>query len=384
MPRILIVTGEASGDLHGANLAGALLALRPDMGLVGVGGPKMNAAGVELLPGIERLDVMGMLGLTQLRAAIRNFLTLRHVVQGTRFDAIVLIDNPGMNLRLARVARRAGQRVVYYIAPQIWAWAPGRIRLIRRVVDRMVVILPFEEGLFRKAGVACDFVGHPLLDAVAPSYDRDELRKRFGLQGTAPVIGLLPGSREHEVRSLLPVMLQAAARLAGVYPGLGLVVAQASSIPDGLLEKLSAGSALPIRVIRDQASEVMAASELLLVASGTATLQAAVIGTPMVIAYRASWLTYWLARCLIRVDWIGLVNIVAGRRIVPELIQHEATAERLSEEASRLLRDEGASRAMREALRAVRESLGAPGASRRAAELVLAEIGAPSPLECQA
>jgi lipid-A-disaccharide synthase len=379
MPRILIVTGEASGDLHGANLAAAIRMLRPEAHVLGVGGPKMKAAGVELIPGIVRLDVMGMVGWAQLRAAWRNYVILSRLLRQSRFDAVVFIDHPGLNLHLARVAKRAGQRVVYYIAPQIWAWRPGRIRLISRVVDRMIVILPFEEALYRQAGVPCEFVGHPLLDAVAPSYDRAELRKRFGFETSAPVIGLLPGSREREVRSLLPVMLEAAARMARWHPGLLAVVAQASSIREGLeglIEELAAGAGLGVRVVRDQPNEVMAASDLLLVASGTATLQAAVIGTPMVIAYRTSWLSYWLARLVIRVNWIGLVNIVAGRGIVPELIQDEATAERLSDEGHRLLRDEAALSGMRAAFRAVRDSLGSPGASRRAAEVILKECRA--------
>ncbi len=377
MPRIFIVTGEASGDVHGANLAGAIRALRPDVELVGVGGSRMQAAGVTLLPGLKRTDAMGVtLGPAHLRAAIRNFVALARFLRRTPLDAVVFIDNPGMNLRLARIAKWAGQRVVYYIAPQVWAWAPVRMRLIRRRVDRVIVILPFEEELYRRAGVPCTFVGHPLLDEVAPSYDRDELRKRFGLESSAPVVGLLPGSRESEVRALLPLMLQAAAELARRHPGTRFIMAQAPSVMDELIAALSAGSSVSVHVVRDRASEVMAASDVLLVASGTATLQAAVVGTPMVLTYRAPWLTYWLARLLIRIDWIGLANIVAGRSIVPELIQQDATAERLSQEASRLLTDQQAARAMRVELLKVREALGSPGASRRAAAAVLAECRA--------
>jgi lipid-A-disaccharide synthase len=385
MPRILIVTGEASGDLHGASLAVALQALRPDAEIFGVGGTKMKAAGVKLVFGIERLDAVGMVGLAQLRASVRVYFALGRFLRRNPLDAVVFIDNPGLNLRLARVAKQTGHRVIYYIAPQIWAWHGGRIRLIARVVDRVLVIFPFELPLYRNAGVRCDFVGHPLLDVVAPVYDRSELRKQFGLDADARVIGLLPGSREKEVRSLLPVMLGAASRLTHAHPGLRLLVAQAPSIQDGLIESLSAGSGLHLRIVRDQPSEVMAASDILLVASGTATLQAALIGTPMVITYRVSWFTYRLARWLIqanraglvnRVQCIGLVNIVAGRRIVTELIQHDATPERLCAEAARLLMDEQAQAEMRAALREVRDALGAPGASRRAAAAVLAECPA--------
>jgi lipid-A-disaccharide synthase len=332
----------------------------------------MKAAGVRLVQGIERLDAIGMVGLAQLRAVVRTYRALVRFLREHPLDAVVFIDNPGLNLRLAKAAKKAGHRVFYYIAPQIWAWHGSRINLIARVVDHMIVILPFEEDLYRQAGVRCDFVGHPLLDAVAPSYDRAELRKRFGVERATRVIGLLPGSREKEVRSLLPMMLEAAVTLAREDPQIRFLVAQASSIRTGLIEELSAGAKVKVRILPDQANEVMAASDLLLVASGTATLQAAVIGTPMVLVYRVSWLTYWIARWLIMVNCIGLVNIVAGRRIIPELIQQEATAGRLAEEAGRLLRDRAAYGEMCTALRSVREQLGAPGASRRAAEAILA------------
>lgn len=371
MPRIFIVTGEASGDAHGANLAQALRAQRPDCELIGVGGHRMAEAGVDLITGLKRLDHMGFPGPSVLRGAYHNYRRLAGLLKATVFDAVVFIDHPGLNLRLARVAKAAGQRVVYYIAPQIWAWAPGRIKLIQRVVDQMLVILPFERALYQRAGVPCEFVGHPLLDQVAPSYNSMELRRQFGLEGTGPVIGLLPGSRESEVRSLLPILLDAANRVREREPSARFVLAQAGSISGTLLAGQLQACAVPVTVVKDQASEVMACADVLWVASGTATLQAAVIGTPMVLLYTTAWLTYWIVRYKILVQWIGLVNIVAGRTVVPELIQREATPERLSEEAMRLLRDPEAARTMKEALREVRESLGEPGASHRAAEAIL-------------
>ncbi len=373
MPRILIVTGEASGDLHGANLALALRGLRSEVQIMGVGGPKMTAAGVQLVQGIERLDAIGIVGLGQIGVVLRKYRALRQLIRREAVDAVVFVDNPEMNLRLAKIARKAGRRVVYYISPQIWAWRAWRINLIKRVVDRMIVILPFEEALYRGAGVPCDFVGHPLLDAVAPTYDREELRKRFGIDPGTPVLGLLPGSREQEVRSLLPLMVLAIKQLAPRYPGLRLLVAQADSIPDGRIENLAANSGLAIQIVKDQPSEVMAASDVLIVASGTATLQAAVVGTPMVIVYKLPWLTYWIGRLLVRVHSIGLVNLVAGRRVAPELLQQEATPARVAEEAVRLLGSDAAASEMRAAFRAVRGALGSPGASRRAAEVVLKE-----------
>ena len=243
--------------------------------------------------------------------------------------------------------------------------------MIQQVVDQMLVILPFEQALYQRAGVPCELVGHPLLDQVAPSYNPVELRRRFGLEGGGPVIGLLPGSRESEIRSLLPIMLEAATGLLKQEPSARFLLAQAGSISDALLATDLEGRAVPVTIVKDQASEVMACADVLWVASGTATLQAAIVGTPMVLLYTTAWLTYWLARLKILVQWIGLVNIVAGRSIVPELIQQEATPDRLTGEALRLLRDPGAARAMKHALREVRESLGKPGASHRAAEAIL-------------
>lgn len=376
MARILIVTGEASGDLHGASLARALRALRPDLEILGMGGPQMRAAGVQMVRGIERHDVVGLIGLAQLLAVLRSYVALSRFLRKTHLDAVVFVDYPGFNLRMARVAARAGHRVLYYISPQIWAWRPGRIRLIARVVHRMLVILPFEAALYEQAGVPCSFVGHPLLDTVAPAYDRDELRKRYQVEGATPVVGLLPGSRESEVRALLPVMLGAAARLRPLFPNARYLVAQASSVADGWLAGPLEGAPVDVRVVRDQSSEVLAACDLAWIASGTATLQAAVVGTPMILTYRASRLTAALARAVIRIPWIGLVNIVAGRTLVPELLQEEATADRLFQEARRLLTDPQAAEAMRAGLQAVRSSLGGPGASRRAAEIVIAECRA--------
>lgn len=376
MPRILIVTGEASGDLHGANLAQAIMALDPTAELVGIGGTAMRAAGVALVPGIPQLDVMGLIGFSAVGALIRRIRAIRTVLKTQVWDLVVLIDNPGLNLHFARVAKAAGRRVLYYIAPQLWAWRPRRMKWIQRRVDHVVVILPFEPELYRRAGVRCTFVGHPLLDAVAPQYDRGALRTRFGLDESGPVVGLLPGSRTGEVESLLPVLLEAARQLVAADPKTQFLLAQASSIDDNLLQTHLRHSPVPVRVAYDRASDVMAASDLLLVASGTATLQAAVVGTPMVLLYKASWLTYWLARLLITVKWIGLVNLVAGRSIVRELIQQEATADNVAQEALRLLRDQAAYDEMKRGLREVRESLGEPGASRRTAQVVLSECRA--------
>jgi len=376
MARILIITGEASGDLHGANLAKALKVRDPHVSLSGIGGRAMKAAGVELIEEMGKFDVIGMVGPLALIPIIRRFVTMRRLFRSKQWDTVVFIDHPGLNLRFAYFAKAAGLRVIYYIAPQIWAWAPWRMRWIKQRVDHVVVILPFEKPLYDDAGVPCTFVGHPILDAVAPYYDRTALRTRFGFADHERVIALLPGSREHEVSVLLPILIETAENLTRRDPKTKFILAQAATIHDNLLQPLLVRSAVPITVVKEQANEVMAVSDLVLVASGTATLQAAVVGTPMVLCYRTTALTFWIAsivlRFVVRVKWIGLVNLVADRTVVPELVQSSATADRLCEEAVRILEDRAAYDAMKRDLATVRAALGEPGASLRAADVVLA------------
>ncbi|MGQ0695210.1 MAG: lipid-A-disaccharide synthase [Nitrospiraceae bacterium] len=372
MARILIITGEASGDLHGANLANALKARDPQVSLTGIGGAAMEAAGVQLVREIGRFDVIGVVGPLAIAAVIRRFLAMRRLFRSVPWDAVVFVDNPGLNLRYAYFAKRAGLRVFYYIAPQIWAWRPGRIHWIKQRVDHVLVVLPFEKPIYDKAGILCTFVGHPLLDAVASQYDPKSLRTKFNLASEGRVIALLPGSRTREVQYLLPILLDAAEKLACREPKTQFILAQASTIHDNLLQSHLRRSPVPVTVVKGQASEVMTVSDLALVASGTATLQAAVVGTPMILIYRTTPLTFWLARFLIRVRWIGLVNLVAGRSVVPELIQSDATGQRLYEEALQILEDRSVYAEMKRSLAKVRADLGEPGASTRAAEVVLA------------
>ena len=372
--RILIITGEASGDLHGANLAAALKAKAPELSILGVGGPRMQAAGVELVQSLGHLNVIGIAGPSAVRALARRVLAIRRILRRDPLDLVVLIDNPGLNFHFARVAKRAGHRVVYYIAPQLWAWRPRRMRWIQRRVDYVVVILPFEVELYRRAGVPCAFVGHPLLDEVAPSYDRDRLRAAYGLPREACVIGLLPGSRAGEVRALLPVMLEAARLLQGRGRSLKVILAVAETVDPDEIKRLCEGAGLDVRLVARDPNGVMAGADVLFIASGTATLQAAIIGTPMVIVYKLPWLTYLLARLLVRVPSIGLANLVAGRRFIPELIQHQATPARLAEEARRILDDASYRERMRTEMTRVKSLLGPSGASERAAAMVLQQL----------
>jgi lipid-A-disaccharide synthase len=374
MSRVLIIAGEASGDLHGANLATALRALDPGVSIVGVGGSRMKAAGVELIHGIGQLDVIGVIGPTALRALVSRVLRIRRFLKREPLDLVVLIDHPGLNFHFARIAKQTGRRVVYYITPQIWAWRPRRMRWMQRRVDHAVVILPFEEELYRRAGVPCTFVGHPLLDDMAPSYDQEEARAALGLSKDTRVVGLLPGSRTGEVRTLLPIMLEAVRLLAQQGVPHRVILAVAETVDRDEIKRMCDTAGLDVRLVSRDTNGVMAAADVLLAASGTATLQAAIIGTPMVIVYKVPWLIYLLGRLLVRIRSIGLANIVAGRAFIPELIQHRATPARLAEEARRILEDWPYREGMQAEMARVRSLLGSPGASARAAGVVLAQL----------
>jgi lipid-A-disaccharide synthase len=378
MSRILIFTGEASGDQHGASLATALKQARPDIEIEGLGGLRMQAAGVRLISGIEKLDIIGVPTLPELSRALRVFRQLSQYIKTQPCDAVVLIDNPGLNLRLARVAKQAGRRVIYYIAPQVWAWNERRIITMRKYVDCLLVILPFEQAYFQKGGVEARFIGHPIMDEVSPTYDVPALRAAFGVAGAAAVIGIFPGSRKSEVSRLAPLMLEAAQRLGreGAERGIqrAFLVAHAPSIPRQMVDSLIAASGARVVLVTGRAYDVIAASDALMAASGTATLQMALVGRPMTIAYRTSALSYAIFRHLVRVRWIGLANLIAERQIATELIQDDATAERLFQETLRLLNDPDCRKEADAVGRELRAKLGPPGASGRAAAEILAML----------
>jgi lipid-A-disaccharide synthase len=368
------VAGEASGDLHGSTLARALTTLMPDLRLAGMGGARMAAAGVRLVQRADRVNVVGGTeALGRLPALWRAFQTLRRQLRDRRPGALVLIDFPEFNMRLARVARRLRVPVVYFVAPQLWAWRRGRVRAMARDVSRVLAIFPFEVGLYQEAGVPVEFVGHPLLD-VLPSLEREAART--GLAGEREtLVGLLPGSRDAEVRRHLPVLLGAARRIAARRPGTRFVVPVASTIDAAAVRATVRPSELPIDVRPGEAYRVMAAADLLLVASGTATLEAACYGTPMVVLYKLSAVSHRIARILVRgVSHISLPNIVAGREVVPEFIQARATSDAVAAAALRVLEDDVARAAQRAALLEVRVRLGEAGAGLRAARAVLREL----------
>lgn len=372
LKRVLIVAGEASGDLHGANLVKAVSRLAPEVRFLGIGGERLRRAGTELLAHSSELAVVGIAEvLTKLRSISRALRLVKTTLTREELDLAVLIDFPDFNLRVATHLKRHGVPIVYYISPQIWAWREWRIRKIKRLVDRMVVILPFERAFYRERGMDVTFVGHPLLDTVKPRWSRGEFLERLGIDPKRRVVGLFPGSRDHEVRRLLPVMLEAASRMVHDLPNLRFLVSVAPDIPRRVVEGLVKLSRFPVDLVDRAPYDVMAASDLLLVASGTVTLEAAILNTPMVILYKVSSLTYWIGRMMARVPHIGLVNLVAGKPVAPELIQAEASSERAAREALSILTERERSCAMKSGLAAVREKLGASGASERAARVVL-------------
>ena len=370
--RVMIVAGEASGDLHGADFAAQLLARDPACELFGIAGERMRAAGVRALFKTE--DIAG-LGLAELTSTIRRtagaLRALRKILRRDPPDLVVLIDYAEFNLMLAGSARRAGVPVLYYILPQVWAWRRGRIGKLVKRAQRMAVVFPFEAELYARAGGNVSFVGHPLLDRVAPAQDRAATLARHGLESDARLLALLPGSRPAEVGYLLRPLLEAAMVLAAKH-GLTPVIALAPTLAAAGLREVAGAAALEgVHIIQDDTYSIIAASDLALVASGTATLETALLGCPMVIAYKMSSITYSLARMLVRgVDYIGMPNILAGRAIVPELIQGDVTAAHLVRAAEPLLAEPLHSETAA-ALRAVRASLGAPGAAARVAAMAL-------------
>jgi lipid-A-disaccharide synthase len=370
--RILIVAGESSGDLHAAAVVTELKRRAPHLTIEGIGGDRMRQAGVRLHAHADDLAVVGLIEVAaRLPAIWRAYRNMIRCLRDRRPDLVILVDFPDFNLKLARRAFRLGIPVVYFISPQVWAWRAGRVRLIAKYARRLLVIFPFEEDFYRERGVEALYVGHPLLDRLTPSPSMDEARRRLELEGTAPILGLLPGSRVGEIARHLPLLLKSARQLMIGRPDLRVIIAVADGLPLDLIGSWLHQEAISARVVQGRSCEVMAASDLILVASGTATMEAAIIGTPMVIVYRLAFFSWLAARLLVKVPHIGMVNLVAGRRVAPELIQFDATPERITDEARRLLLSAEQRLRMRQELGEVRDRLGPPGALGRTVDAIL-------------
>ncbi len=374
MTRLFLVAGEASGDLHGSFLARALREIEPRIELSGVGGGRMAAEGVRLLANADDLGVTGVWEVLRELPKFRRLLgRLGEHLERERPDGFVPIDYPDFNLRLAEKAHAAGIPIVYYISPQVWAWRRGRIATLRRLVRRMIVIFPFEEEIFRAAGVPVSYVGHPLADRTRPRIERDEMRDSLGVGARDLLIALLPGSRRGEIERILPVLVETRERLVKEN-GLRWVLALAPGFREDDLPRVGRiDRAIAVR--QGETREILNACDLALTASGTATIEAALLGTPMVVLYKMHPLTWFLARRLVRVPHVAMANLLAGERIVPEYLQGEANATTLSAEVLRWVRDPSLRAATRVKLLAAAARLGPGGAVGRAARVILDEVG---------
>lgn len=373
--RILLSCGEPSGDLYAGALVRALRRADPSVEVFGMGGAHMAEAGAELLVDYRGLAVTGLTEVvTALPRLLRTLRTLVDAARDRRPDVLVVIDYPDFNFRLMQAVKALDIPVVYYISPQLWAWRAGRMRTMQAVVDRVLPIFPFEEALYRKAGVDVRFVGHPLLELTTTTAPREALRAEWGIVPDQALVALLPGSRGNELKALAPVLAEARDRIRQQRPSVRFVVARAPHVTDAWLAPLTADPGT--LVVADRTDDVLAACDVVLTASGTATVQAAIHGAPMVVLYRLSALTYRLFKPLGRVDMYAMVNLISGRRIVRELIQDECRAELAADEALRLLTDHDYRAQMVRDLAAVREALGGPGASDRAAAAIAELVAA--------
>lgn len=370
--RILIIAGEESGDLHASNLCKSLLQLNPEIQIVGLGGERMQDVGVKLLHNLVEKAVVGFWEPIKQLGFFRNLMNeLEHFVALEKPDAIILVDYPGFNLRFAARIKKYQIPIIYYISPQVWAWGKSRIKKIVELIDKMIVIFPFEKDIYTPFGLAVDFVGHPLLDVIKIDKKRDEICKKYGLEVSSPIITLLPGSRKQEIIYLLPIMLSAGKMIQQKINNTQFVLLLVREEYIELAKQLITESGLPVKISVDDKYDIRAASDISLVSSGTATLEGAIVGTPMVVVYKISFLTAVLARWLIRIPNIALVNVVAGSRIVPELVQKQLTPQNLAQETLAILAaPENISR-IRSELAIVKNKLGSPGASFRAVKIIL-------------
>ena len=368
---VMIVAGEASGDMHGASLVREMLRIDPSLNFYGIGGNKMQDAGVKLLINAAETAVVG------LTEVISKFGTLFRIIRQVKKsldeikpELVILIDYPDFNLNfVAPAAKKRNIKIFYYISPQVWAWRKSRINKIKRLVDKMAVILPFEVDTYAAKGFAVDYVGHPLLDLVKPAYSKQESQKIFNLDESKTTIGLLPGSRQSEVVKLLPEMLRAAEILAQKIQNVQFILPLADTLEKKTVDDIVSGFTIKVKVISGQTYDAVSCCDLAIVASGTATLETALLSVPMIIIYKISPLSYFIGKMIVNVKNIGLANIVAGKTVVPELIQEDVSGNRIAAEAMDILTDAERKQEMIKELAAIRSKLGNPGAARKAAHL---------------
>jgi len=377
MPSIVFSAGDPSGDAHAARLIEALKRRNPRLTFSGLGGPAMQRAGCALLEDLTATAAIGPFDAARhLTAFLQAKRRLKEHLRTQRPDLAILVDFGDFNLPVvAPLLKRHGIPVVYYISPQVWAWGRFRLRSIRRCVDRMIVFFPFEEAFYQREGVPVTWVGHPLVESARPAMSREDASAHFRLNPWRLTVGLLPGSRRDEIRRHLPLMLAAARHIAWEMPGIQFLLLKAPAVAQGLLEKSLARAGIEVRIADGSPYDALQVMDAAVVASGTATLETALMGVPMAVVYRTSWPTYLAARAVVRIPHIALVNVIAEAPIVPEFVQHRARPERIAPAIVELLRNEERRVQMRNALeRQVKEGLGEPGAVERAADAVLASL----------
>ena len=372
---VLFSAGEASGDQHAAHMFQELQALCPSIKGIGMGSSKMRQAGIDIRFDSASIGVIGVIEVLKHYSEIRKALKLmKQIVAKEKPDLLVCVDYKEFNLKLAQFAKRQGIKVLFYVSPQVWAWRAGRVETYGKAIDMMAVIFPFETAYYQAKNVPVRYVGHPSVDKVKPLRSRDEDLLLFRLDSQRPIVGILPGSRGNEIKRMLPVMLKAAQNLAQRHPNLQFVLPQADSISDEVLQIHLQSCPLAITVVKQQPYDVIQCCDAIMTTSGTASLEIALLGIPMVIAYRLSPITYWLGTKLVKIPFIGLPNIIAGKSIVKELIQDAVSAESLAAEIECLLDDADYRQACLQGLAQVKTELGEGGGSKNMADLALAML----------
>ena len=369
----MIVAGETSGDMHAAHLIEELKRLDPALTFSGLGGPQMQNAGVELYKDLTQIAVVGFFEvLKHFWAFKKAFELFLEKVKEHKPAAVILIDYPGFNLRLAKELKKLNTKVIYYISPQVWAWKENRVYHIQKYVDKMLVLFQFEKNFYARHGINVEFVGHPLIDTVVPTTSREYFLKAQELDPAKTTVGLLPGSRVKEIEKHLPIMLEAAKILTQDFPNLQFILVKAPNISLPIINQLTADHRplTTFKIYENQPYDAINACDACLVSSGTATLEVALLEKPMVVIYKTSFLTWGLAKCLVKIQNIGLVNVVAGKRVVPECVQFQATGTHIAAQLKPILENKTLSTQIKSELQKVRASLGLPGASHRAAEVI--------------
>ncbi|MFQ5560124.1 MAG: lipid-A-disaccharide synthase [Nitrospinota bacterium] len=371
---VVIIAGEPSGDMYGGMLLLEMKKLVPDLKVIGIGGDSMEKAGAELICHVKDTAVMGLVEMVdKIGLLYKKYREILSILGNGRVLGLVLIDYPDFNLRVAVSAKKKGVPVFYYISPQVWAWRKWRIRTIQKCIDKMIVILPFEKNFYRNSGVASEFFGHPLVDLVKPG-KKEALKRDFGIVGQKPVIGILPGSRKKEVKNLFPEILEASRKIKKIYPSASFLLPVSGSLDFNFVKSFISASGLPVVAVRERNYDVMRASDVLITKSGTSTLEASIVGTPMVIVYKASFFSVFLARHLVKIQFVGLPNLLSGKMVVTELLQGDMTWRNIVKEVRNILDNKGVFERQVRELGEVSRSLGQPGASKRVAMAIVSGL----------